>query len=277
MQIYVDGSFQSLDRAVLVARDIGFLYGVAAYEGIKVVDRRPLFLDAHLDRLDHSVNALEIPLAWDRGEVRDVLSRLLDEREERTSIARLYVTGGSPGTNPTRLAWLQPLPAHSHPDTPPLHVVCHPEAITPYRPQVKHTNRLPHFEARRCARSRGADDGLLVHVDGSVLEGAQSNLFFFDGEVLHTPAIDCGVLGGITRDFVLSLARRSGVEVREGRYTLDTVLSADEWFLTFTSAGVKPVAQIDTASRPAPGPKTARLREAHDIEVTRILDETPPL
>jgi len=53
-KIYVNGSFQSLGRPALLARDRAVLHGEAVFEGIKIVDRRPLFLEQHLARLADS-------------------------------------------------------------------------------------------------------------------------------------------------------------------------------------------------------------------------------
>jgi branched-subunit amino acid aminotransferase/4-amino-4-deoxychorismate lyase len=116
-----------------------------------------------------------------------------------------------------------------------------------------------------------------VHAEGWVLEGPQSNLFFFEADTLHTPETGCGVLAGITRDVVLRLAPSCGFRTVEGRYPPEIVREADEWFLTFTSAGIKPVAAIDDARVPAPGSRTTRLTVAYEQHVAEALASTEPL
>ncbi|MDX1661147.1 MAG: aminotransferase class IV [Gemmatimonadota bacterium] len=265
MEIHVNGRFLALDDRALAARDRGFLYGEAVYESVKIVGRRALFFEPHLERLADSAEALGLEATWRAEELAPVLTRLLDAARLDDALARIYATAGPAGGSPTRLAWVEPLPPHATGDTPPWRLECHPERLVPYRPGVKHTSRLAHAVARRRARERGADDALLLHRDGWVLEGTASNLFFFEADTLHTPAIGCGVLPGITRDLVLEAAPGCGFKAVEGRYPPDVVTAADEAFLTFTSAGVRPVASIDgrELAAGAPGPRTGRIRAAY--------------
>lgn len=279
MEIYVDGTYQPLSRPAIRATDRGVRHGEAVYEGVKIVDRRPLFLEGHLERLAASAMTLNLRMPWDPESMRPILSRLLDAGGKTTAMARLYLMAGSPGGPPTELAWIEPVPEYSRPDTPPWRVACHPERFAPYRPDVKHTNRLAHAVARRRARERGLDDALLVHPDGWVLEGSASNLFFFEADTLHTPALECGILAGITRDVILEIAPGEGFRTVEGRYPAPILTAADECFATFTSAGIKPIAEVDEQPFPAPvpGPRTRRLIEAYTKRVEDALRLTPSL
>ncbi|MGH7565116.1 MAG: aminotransferase class IV [Gemmatimonadota bacterium] len=279
MEIYVDGTYQPLSRPAIRATDHGVRHGEAVYEGVKIVDRRPLFLEGHLERLAASAWALDIRMPWGPEALRPILTRLLDASGKTTAMARLYLTAGSPDGSPTELAWIEPVPAYARPDTPPWRVACHPERIAPYRPDIKHTNRLAHAVARRRARERGLDDALLVHPDGWVLEGTASNLFFFEADTLHTPALECGILAGITRDVILEIAPGAGFRTVEGRYPAAIVAAADECFATFTSAGVKPIAEVDERPFPAPvpGPRTRHLMKTYARRVEEALRVTPSL
>ena len=278
-EIYVNGSYQPLDRPALTARDRAVLFGAAVYEGVKVVRRRPLFLEQHLARLAESAAALAIASPWSEKLAREVLGRLYAAGAPPESIARLFVTAGEAGGGAIALAWIDPLPDRVGPGTPSWRLVCHPERVVPYRPDVKHTNRLAHGRARALAREAGADDALLVHRDGWVLEGTASNVFFFESDTLHTPEIGCGILAGITREMALALAPACGFKTVEGRYPPAVVGAADECFLSFTSAGIQPVAALDGAELPAPvpGPRTTRLQAAYDARVEEALAATPEL
>lgn len=282
MEIYVNGRFRPLDAAALSARDRGFLHGEAVYESVKIVGRRALFFEPHLERLAASAGALGLEDGWRPEDLAPVLARLLDAGGLDDALARIYLTlgpAGGPASGPTRLVWIEPLPPHAVETTPPWRLVRHPERLVPYLPAVKHTSRLAHAVARRRARESGADDALLVHRDGWVLEGTASNLFFFEADTLHTPEIGCGVLPGITRDLVLEVAPGCGFKAVEGRYPVDVVAAADEAFLTFTSAGVRPVASIDgrDLAGGAPGPRTRRIGEAYDERVEREVARAPAL
>jgi branched-subunit amino acid aminotransferase/4-amino-4-deoxychorismate lyase len=277
LDVWIDGRYQPLDAPALPARDRGFLFGEAVYEGVKIVGRRPLFLARHLERLEASARALGLGAVWREADARLMLGRLLGDRTD--GLARLYRTGGAAGSGPISIAWVEPPPAWTAPDTPPWRLACHDERIVPYLPAVKHTNRLAHARARRAAHARGFDDALLLHRDGWVLEGSASNLFFFESDTLHTPSLECGILPGITRDAVLDLAPGCGFKTVEGRYPPDIVGGSDECFLSFTSAGIMPVAALEEAAfpLPVPGPRTRRLAAAYEERVARALAEEPPL
>lgn len=279
VEIYVDGRFQSLDRPAIPARDRGFLYGEAVYESILIDARRPLFLEAHLERLADSAAALDLDPAWEGGESRRALARLLDRAGLDDALARLFLTGASDPGETRRLAWVEPVPIRSRPDTPAWRLAVHPGRLLPYAPGVKHAGRLAHARARRTAIASGADDAVLVHPDGWVLEGTTSNLFFFEADTLHTPEPGCGILPGITRDVVLELAPGCGFRTVEGRYPVSVVEAAEECFLTFTSAGVKPVAAIGerVLPGPVPGPRTERIRSAYRERIEAELAGVEPL
>jgi branched-subunit amino acid aminotransferase/4-amino-4-deoxychorismate lyase len=277
LDVWVDGRFQPLDVPALEARDRGFLFGEAVYEGVKIVGRRPLFLARHLERLAASARALDLGEIWSEEEARTLIGRLLGDRSD--GMARLYRTAGVGARGPTALAWVEPLPPWAASHTPFWRVACHPERVVPYIPDVKHTQKLAHARARSAARALGFDDALLVHRDGWALEGTASNLFFFEADTLHTPAPECGILPGITRDVVLDLAPANGFRTVEGRYPPEIVGASDEVFLTFTSAGIMPVAALGEAAlpEPVPGPRTARLSAAYAHRVVAELAAEPPL
>lgn len=262
---------------MLEARDRGFLFGEAVYEGVKIVGRRPLYLARHLDRLAVSSRTLGLGEVWSEANARSVLSRLLGDRTD--GIARLYRSAGVGSRGPVSLAWVEPLPPWTAPHTPPWRVACHAERIVPYLPAVKHTHKLAHARARLAARERGLDDAILVHRDGWALEGSASNLFFFEADTLHTPGPECGILPGITRDVVLDLAPGCGFRTVEGRYPPEIVAASEECFLTFTSAGVMPIASLGEGALPAPvpGPRTRRLAVAYEARVARDHADEPPL
>ena len=179
----------------------------------------------HLERLEASSRALGLGTVWSERDARAILGRLLGDRSD--GLARFYRTGGA-GGSPVSIAWVEPPPPWTAPHTPPWRLACHAERIVPYLPAVKHTNRLAHARARRDAHARGFDDAILVHRDGWALEGSASNLFFFESDTLHTPALECGILPGITRDTVLELAPACGFRVVEGRYPPEIVTAARE-------------------------------------------------
>lgn len=98
--------------------------------------------------------------------------------------------------------------------------------------------------AKREALLDGYDEAILLDTNGLVSEASGENLFAVRGGELMTPPL-YGVLGGLTRDAVVRLARDKGIPLREAEITRDELYIADEVFLTGTAAEVTPVREID--------------------------------
>ncbi|HET9389358.1 MAG TPA: branched-chain amino acid transaminase [Steroidobacteraceae bacterium] len=95
------------------------------------------------------------------------------------------------------------------------------------------------------ARRLGFDEGIGLSTDGTVSEGSGENLFLVRDGVLLTPALAHSVLGGITRDTVMQLARERGLEVRECAIPRELLYLADEAFFTGTAVEITPIRSVD--------------------------------
>jgi len=112
------------------------------------------------------------------------------------------------------------------------------------------------------AKRHGYAEGIALSVDGMVSEGAGENLFVVRDGVLLTPPVGASILGGITRDSVIRMARDEGLEVREQPLPREMLYLADELFFTGTAAEITPVRSVDGLEVRAGGrgPITERLQ-----------------
>ncbi|QPQ56166.1 branched-chain amino acid aminotransferase [Allosphingosinicella flava] len=94
--------------------------------------------------------------------------------------------------------------------------------------------------ARHEVQAKGYDDALMFDWRGQVAEGTGANAFFIKDGKLYTPTPDC-FLNGITRQTVMNLARRRGIEVIERAIWPDELESFEQFFLTGSAAEVTPV------------------------------------
>jgi branched-chain amino acid aminotransferase len=114
------------------------------------------------------------------------------------------------------------------------------------------------------ARRLGFQEGIGLAPDGTVSEGSGENLFVVKDQVLLTPALSHSVLGGITRDTVMRLARERGLEIRECAIPRELLYIADEAFFTGTAVEITPIRSIDrlTVGAGKRGPITEMLQSA---------------
>jgi branched-chain amino acid aminotransferase len=114
------------------------------------------------------------------------------------------------------------------------------------------------------ARRGGFDEGIALGHNGLLSEGAGENLFLVKRGRLLTPPSSAGILAGITRDTVITLANDLGLVVEERDLPREALYSADEVFMTGTAAEITPVRSVDrkAVGNGKPGPITRALRDA---------------
>jgi len=232
---------------VFSAGDEALLRGGAAFETVRVYAGRPFLLGRHLERLAHSSVVLALPAPAGAEE----LIELVLAAAPPDHVLRLYWTGEAlVATSSALPAGLDELRGRG------LTLSSVSAGTSPLLEGVKSTSYAEAFAARRSVDS---DDVLLV-TGNLVRECATANIWWRHGDVLFTPAVGPGVLPGVTRSFVLDLEG----DVRQGTFTLDELLSADEAFTTSSIREVMPVRRLDdrTLGGDLPGPATARLQAA---------------
>ena len=119
------------------------------------------------------------------------------------------------------------------------------------------------------AERKGYADALMLDWQGRVAECTGANIFFVKDGVLHTPIADC-FLDGITRQTVIDLARRRGVEVAQRRIQPEELPSFSESFLCGTGAEVTPISEIGP-HRFTPGALSRQLIEDYTTEVNKAV------
>lgn len=113
------------------------------------------------------------------------------------------------------------------------------------------------------AHANGFVEAIMLDDRGNVCEGGGENLFLVLGDVIQTPGLASSILGGITRDSVMTIAKDFGYEIREAPISRDMLYLADEIFMTGTAAEITPVRSVDRLSigEGRRGPVTKRLQE----------------
>ena len=114
------------------------------------------------------------------------------------------------------------------------------------------------------ARRLGFSEGIGLSTDGTVSEGSGENLFVVKDGLLMTPALAHSVLGGLTRDAIIRLAKERGIEVRECAIPRELLYIADEAFFTGTAVEIASIRSVDriTVGAGKPGPITETLQNA---------------
>jgi branched-chain amino acid aminotransferase len=289
MWIYLNDRFVQEAEAVVSVFDHGFLYGDGVYETIRTYGNRIFMRDQHLARLRRSADAIGLKIP-DRN-----WPELLHEAMKRNNVGndqvdayiRITISRGvgdigldpSLCPNPTVVIMTKPLTRPSsvlYQDGVSL-IVAQTKRNLPgaLDPQIKATNFLNNILAKREAIAAGAFDSVLLNWESHLTECTVSNLFFVKAGRLCTPSLACGILDGITRGFILTLAREHQIPVEEGQYGRDSLDLAEECFLTNTTMEVMPVTRVDSRriGLGQPGPLTRRLHQIFVASRTRFVEQ----
>jgi branched-chain amino acid aminotransferase len=283
--VWVNGELLPADARHLSVADRGFQLGDGVFETMRARGGRVTELAEHLARLHRSADGLEIPLpaavdAWLAEGIAALLAADgLDGPDGDASI-RITVSRGvfrSRGTLPPDEGVAATLVVQAWPV-----VAAAPEALgrgvhlvtsrirrDPQDPlaTLKTTSRAEYVFAKLEARRAGADDALFLTITDHLSETTSANLFLVrsgpDGaQELATPALECAILAGTTRSWLLGWGERVGLRPVEGWLTPAELAAADEAFLCSSVAGVLPVTMVDGAriGDGQPGPWTRRAR-----------------
>ena len=124
--------------------------------------------------------------------------------------------------------------------------------ISPYRllssnplAGVKRTAMLENLLAFDEARNRNFEEAVMLNERGEIVSATAANIFWVEGNELCTPSLGTGCIAGITRAFVLEIARRINIHAVEASFPLQRLLDANEVFLTSTTRGITSVKSYD--------------------------------
>lgn len=281
--IYLNGKIVDRADAKISVYDHGFLYGDGVFEGIRLYSGKVFKHREHIDRLYESARAilLEIPLAPDQ--MMAAVEQTTKAFAKKDGYIRLVVSRGpgSLGIDPRKcepqvviiVDDIQLYPVELYETG--LEIVTastirnHPNALNP---RIKSLNYLNNILAKLEATRAGCLEAIMLNTKGEVSECTADNIFIVKNGALKTPPPDAGILEGITRGVVMTLARAADIPTSECTLTRHDVYVADEVFLTGTGAEVIPVVKVD--GRPIgtgkPGPITRQLRDRFQKYVREV-------
>jgi branched-chain amino acid aminotransferase len=272
----VNGNVVPAEEARVSVLDNGFAFGDSVYEVMRTYSGQVFEPGRHFRRLRASAARLGFEIPGTDAELLRQVDALVARAGAGEHYVRIIVSRGVGDCSydfrnlgaPTVVMIQKPLaavPARHYEEGIRVAAVSirrnHPRALDP---AIKSSNLLNNILAVREAQARGCDEPLLLNQEGYLAEGASTNVFVVMEGALLTPPLSAGILAGITREVVIELASGLGMPCHQKPLHLDTLLGADEAFVTSTTREIVPVRQVDDAlvGDGRPGPYTSRLMDA---------------
>ncbi|MHA1539657.1 MAG: branched-chain amino acid aminotransferase [Alphaproteobacteria bacterium] len=255
--IWLNGEFVPWADAKVHVLTHGLHYGSCVFEGTRAYNGKGFKLREHTERLHNSATIMDFeipysveelidaqnallakqglknaylrPLAWRGSEALGVIAR---ENQINVAIAAWEWPSYFPmekrleGLRLVQSKWARPAPncAPTSAKAAGLYMIC--------------------TLAKHEATDKGYDDALMLDYRGLVAESTGSNLFFIQDGKIHTPKPDC-FLNGLTRQTVIGLAKKRGIEVIERHIKPEELADMEGAFITGTAIEVTPLQSID--------------------------------
>ncbi len=274
--IFFNGKIIPVTERCISSDDRGFLYGDAIFETLRSYKGEPFKLTEHLERMRSSAEKLKISLEHSNAEISESITKLLEKNSVQDAYIRITLSRGeggsglqmSDGLRSTVLIQVKPFTPYDeqlYKEGMSLCVSKQRRSTTSPICRHKTTNLLTSILLKEEAGSKSAHDSIVLNTDGYVAECIVSNIFMVaDGSVI-TPSLDTNILPGITRRTVLDICRDSGIPAREECFKIETLIKADEVFITNSLMEIMPVSVIEDnkIGKVTPGEITQQLMGAY--------------
>jgi len=240
-------------QSQIAVSDRGFQYGDGLFETIEVLNEQCVFFEQHYQRLNASCKKLRLPppdLHLLSNEARQL------SRDCQHGVLKIIITRGSGGRGYKQPENIQPtriLSLHPYPDYPESFQneginarFCQQRlGLNPSLAGMKHLNRLEQVLARAEWDSPDIQEGLMLDINNHVIEGTMSNVFFVKNKTLYTPSLNQSGVAGIMRNFIIQTALTQGIRVEQGKFSKQSVLDADELFVSNSVIGLWGIKKLE--------------------------------
>jgi len=228
-----------------------FRYGDSFFESIRIKNGKALFVEEHCKRFDKTFAALKMQKP--ANFTQDYFSSAVEQLAKANAIeqggrARLTLYRDGSGfyqSESNAASWI--LEAEAIADT---EYVLTEEGLTvdiyrdikkPFNKlsELKSGNALLYVLASEFIKEQRLDDCLLLNDAGRIAEGSNANVFVVKDNVIYTPLLSEACLDGVMRMVMISVARQAGIELKETTLEESFLKTADEFWLTSASRGIR--------------------------------------
>jgi len=278
--IWLNGELINEAKAHLSVLDHGVTVGDGVFETLIAYDGEIFAFDLHYQRLQNSARILHLDCPTSevlRTALLDIFAANNYTKTGDTSMAgaarvRITITGG-----------ISPLGSARGDDD--INLIIAMSELTACAPSTKvitvNFTRNDTGALKGCkttsygenvvalleAKAAQATEAIFANTKGELCEGTGCNIFVLKENVLYTPSLESGCLGGISRHLVLDICAKLGIEVKQENLPLSELTEVDEAFLTSTLREVQGIGQVNETMLPTALGKLTKQLQAEFIQL----------
>ncbi len=272
---YVNGRYVPHRDGAVHIEDRGFQFADSIYEVVALIDGRMADEVGHLDRLERSLNELQIAMPMPRRSMQLVMAELARRNRVKNGAIYMQVTRGvamrdfkfPKNVQPTLVMTVYA----ANFDLDARKAMAKKAVTVPdirwKRRDIKTTALVAQVLAKQAAAEKGAYEAWMVDDDGFVTEGSSSNAWIVDksGNLITRPTAHNAILKGVTRNALQVLCKTEKIKIIERAFTVKEALAAKEAFTSSAVALIVPIVDIDgkKIGDGKPGPVTCKLMEIY--------------
>ncbi|EDP73799.1 aminotransferase class IV [Hydrogenivirga sp. 128-5-R1-1] len=224
------------------------MYGEGVFETFRYNGKLPKFIEKHYSRLKKGAQVLDIPVISLEDYIKFIEDSVKQLKEKDLYVKTVLTSEGSTyfsekAENSNLLVIIKPFKPLEEQE---IKLTVAPFKVHSSDPllKIKSTNYTRNILAKRYALKKGCFDAVFLNEKNEITETSSANIFWVRGKYLYTPSLECGLLNGITRQFVIEKAKEEGFVVVEGRFYLNDVKNSDMIFITNSLNGIIKVSSI---------------------------------
>jgi D-alanine transaminase len=254
--VYLNNKYIPLNKSKISVLDRGFLFADGIYEVIPIYNGKLFRSQQHLERLERSLKNIVMPSPLTQEQWDNIFNKLIKKNKAYNGNYHFYIqiTRGAAKSR-----------GHAFPDNIPPTILVILNKSTKNLPldilkqgksaiscedtrwkncHIKSIALLPNILFSEKAHAADSEEAILIR-DGYAIEGASSNLFIVKNNTLITPPLSPYLLGGITRDAILELAKTNNIHYQEQPISEAELKNADEIWISSSTREIYPITKLN--------------------------------
>jgi len=240
-----NGIFNYLDEIKISPLSRAYTFSDSVYEVIPFYNFNIIAFDEHITRLDKSCNSLSFKA--DIEKIAMEIKQLIKKSNLKNGYVYYQI---SRGIDPIRSHMFDAniqietfgyVVEHAFKSKTLKVMLC--EDLRWQRCDIKSTSLLGNVMSMNHAKDKGCEE-VIMYKNNFITEGGASNIFFVKDNLVMTPALTNNILPGITRELLIKAIKNEGIDVQEGKYTLEDLIDSESIWLTSSTKGLAEVGEV---------------------------------